>query len=146
MKKQNIKLIPLAKKLRRDQTDAERRLWHIICGKQFHNLKFRRQVPLGPYIVDFICYEKKLIIECDGSQHLSELNKDQIRDRWLQTEGFKVLRFLNNDILTNSEGVYEILLETCFGQHPPLSSPPLKGGDKKNKLLGSPLSLEAERT
>ena len=98
-----------AKILRRNLTDAERKLWKYLRAKQFGGLKVRRQEPIGKYIVDFVCYEECLVIELDGGQHSEERNRDDERDRWLRGEGFKVLRFWNNEVLENMEGVLEVI-------------------------------------
>ncbi len=101
-------LITFAKNLRENSTDAERLLWHYLRAKQFGDLKFRRQQIIGKYIVDFVCFAKKIVIELDGSQHADVDNKlkDKIRDRWLGSQGFIVLRFWDNDVLKNIEGVW----------------------------------------
>lgn len=93
-------------------TDSERRLWYHINRRQLDGLHFRRQAPIGRYIVDFVCYEKKLIIEVDGGQHNSEqgIRKDLTRTEWLNSQGFHVLRFWNNDISNNLEGVLTSIL------------------------------------
>ncbi len=77
-------------------------------------LKFRRQRPIGDYIVDFICLEKQIVIELDGGQHAEETNKDNERDKSLSGRGYKVLRFWNNEVLTNTEGVLELIREKCL--------------------------------
>ena len=94
-----------ARILRRNSTDAERRLWCSIRAKQIEGFKFRRQEPVGPYIVDFVCFEKKLIIELDGGQHAIDREKDIKRDDYFTKKGFRVLRFWNNDVSDNYEGV-----------------------------------------
>lgn len=99
-----------AKYMRSHATDAEQKLWQILRAKRLKGWKFKRQVPIGVYIVDFICFEAKLVIEADGSQHHRN-EKDQIRDQWLREQGYKVLRYWNNDILTNIEGVELNILE-----------------------------------
>src|SRR5271170_8349123 len=96
-----------ARELRRDQTDAERKLWNILRGRQVLNLKFRRQHPIGNYIADFCCIEKALIIELDGSQHLERVTQDEERTRWLNAHGFQVLRFPNDELLLATESVIE---------------------------------------
>ncbi len=108
----NNKLNKLARELRNNTTDAERLLWKYLRARQLEGLKFRRQEPIGDYIVDFICYEKSIIIEVDGGQHFEEI-KDQERDKHLMSKGFKVKRFWNNEVLTNIEGVIEVILEYC---------------------------------
>jgi len=101
-----------AKKLRNDLTEAEKHLWYILKSKQLRSSKFRRQAPIGKYIVDFVCFSKKLVIEIDGGQHAT-LTKDydKIRDNWLRGQGFTVLRFWNNEVLKNREGVVEEILK-----------------------------------
>ena len=97
----------LARNLRKNSTIQERRLWNLLKNRQFHNLKFKRQQPIGDYIVDFICKEAKIIIEIDGGQHNEPANieYDKIRTEYLNTLGYKVIRFWNNEIYENIEGV-----------------------------------------
>lgn len=117
-------LLPLAKKMRREPTEAEARLWSVLRGKRLGGLKFKRQEQLGDYIVDFVCFGARLIVEADGSQH-SESADDAVRDEWLQAQGFRVLRFWNNDILENPEGVARVILDAAL---PPLPNPsPARG-------------------
>jgi very-short-patch-repair endonuclease len=98
-------LTDLARDLRQQMTDAERFLWSRL-RRRFLGTKFRRQVPLGPFIVDFACMRRKLVIEVDGGQHLESV-ADAARDRWLAENGFQVLRFWNHEVLQNLEGVLE---------------------------------------
>lgn len=101
-----------ARDLRKNMTPQERKIWQFLRKKSINNLKFRRQYPIENYIVDFICNEKMLIIEIDGGQHNEEKNKkyDENRTQFLNSKGYKVLRFWNNEIDNNIEGVYlEIL-------------------------------------
>jgi len=97
--------------LRKQQTDAERFLWLHLRNRQTEGVKFKRQIPLGKYIADFISYERKLIIEIDGGQHNDEKQKqkDEERTKWFKMRGYTVLRFWNNDVLTNIEGVLEVI-------------------------------------
>ncbi|MCC7202113.1 MAG: endonuclease domain-containing protein [Nitrospirae bacterium] len=118
----------IAKILRKKSTDTENLLWRHLRAKQMEGLKFRRQEAIGKYIVDFACYEKRIVIEVDGGQHSMMENEDNTRDQWLKDEGFKVLRFWNNEVLTNIEGILEVIRGTCL-DHPPLA-PPIKGGGK----------------
>ena len=104
MRGRNEKTIRIARQLRVNQTVAETVLWNRIRNRQIDGHKFARQVPLLGYICDFVCRERKLIIEVDGGQH-SESAADAIRDRRLIDEGYRVLRFWNNDVLGNTEGV-----------------------------------------
>jgi len=100
----NEKTIRLARKLRTNQTDAETVLWDRIRNRQIDGHKFARQVPIGRYICDFVCREKQIVIEVDGGQH-NESSEDAVRDLYLTAEGYRVLRFWNNDVLGNIEGV-----------------------------------------
>jgi len=90
-------------------TDAERKLWFALRDRRFVNFKFRRQVPLGPFIGDFVCFGARLVVEVDGSQH-AESQYDEQRDCWLAANDFLVKRFWNNDVLSNIEGVLTVLL------------------------------------
>ena len=110
------KIIKKAKDLRKNLTDAERKLWSHLSGKQCEGVKFRRQQPIGRFIVDFVSFEKKVIIEVDGGQHSEEIDKE--RDQWLSDQGFKVLRFWNNEVLQNAEGVFEVITDACFSPSP----------------------------
>lgn len=116
----------LAKNLRKRQTDTEKLLWNHLRAKQIEGLKFRRQQPIGRHIVDFVCLEKKILIEVDGGQHAEE-TRDKQRDNWLSKEGFKVLRFWNNEVLQNLEGVLEVIRENCLNR-PPLDPLPSREG------------------
>lgn len=94
----------LPRRLREIATDAEKALWKLLRNRSFENAKFRRQCPIGPYVADFACFESRLVVEADGGQHaLSET--DKVRTAWLESQEFRVLRFWNNDILRNPEGV-----------------------------------------
>ena len=119
-----------ARRLRAEMTDAERVLWRALRAHRFQEIGFRRQAPLGRYVVDFVCHARKLVIEVDGGQH-SGSAKDAARDAWLQAEGYRVLRFWNNEVLGNLEGVMErIGQEFVAGtpSAPPLPNPPPRGG------------------
>ncbi len=98
------KLVHTTKALRKRQRAAERLLWRHVRAKQMEGRKFRRQHPIGNYVVDFICLEKSLVIEVDGRQHACG-TKDKERGAWLTLEGFKVLRFWNNEVLTKIKDV-----------------------------------------
>jgi very-short-patch-repair endonuclease len=100
----NEKTVRIARRLRVNQTDAETVLWNRIRNRQIDGCKFARQVPIIGYICDFACRERRLVIEVDGGQH-NESAADAIRDRRLSEEGYKVIRFWNNDVLGNLEGV-----------------------------------------
>lgn len=92
----------------REQSDAERKLWFALRDRRFANVKFRRQVPLGPFIADFVCFDARLVIEVDGGQHADSL-RDKTRDRWFAGNNFRVMRFWNNEVLSNLEGVLTLL-------------------------------------
>jgi very-short-patch-repair endonuclease len=94
-----------AKQLRQQPTDAEAKLWSRLRYKQLDGFRFRRQAPIGPYIVDFFCPTAKLIVEVDGGQHADKRDYDERRTEWLEERGYRVLRFWNNDVLENIEGV-----------------------------------------
>jgi very-short-patch-repair endonuclease len=96
-----------AKALRTNQTEAEARLWYHLRAHRFMGLKFKRQKPVGRYIADFVCWERRLIVELDGGQHAEQAAYDRQRDAWLRSEGYTVLRFWNNDVMQQLEGVLE---------------------------------------
>ncbi len=90
-----------ARTMRAEPTEAERKLWYVLRDRRMQALKFRRQAPVGPYIVDFLCIAHRLVVEADGSQH-AESKRDAIRDKWLAREGYTILRFSNLDILNRA--------------------------------------------
>jgi very-short-patch-repair endonuclease len=94
-----------ARELRNNPTDTELRLWQRLRRRQLGEHKFRRQQPVGRYIVDFVCFEKRLIVEVDGSQHSTQCERDQLRTEWLQSQGFRVLRFWDNEVWESLEEV-----------------------------------------
>jgi very-short-patch-repair endonuclease len=102
-----MSLLDYAKALRSNQTDAEQKLWYHLRAHRFMGRKFKRQKPVGRYVADFVCIEEKLIIELDGGQHAEDIEYDHERDSWLMSEGFMVLRFWNNELLNEMEGVLE---------------------------------------
>ncbi len=116
----------ISKTLRKRLTDAEKALWRHLRAKQLEGFKFRRQEPIGKYIVDFVCYERGIIIEIDGGQHSVEKEKDNERDGWFEGQGFKVLRFWNNEVLNNTQGVLEVIRDYCLS-HPPQPLPSREG-------------------
>jgi very-short-patch-repair endonuclease len=101
--------------MRREATDAEKKLWLLLRDRRFGNAKFRRQAPVGPYIADFVCLKRKVIVEADGGQH-AESPRDAVRDRWLMSEGYSVVRYSNIDILKNPEGVLTDLAQRLEGR------------------------------
>jgi type I restriction enzyme R subunit len=115
-------LIENARALRRNQTDAEQLLWQLLRNSQIENAKFRRQHPIDPYILDFYCHDKKLAIELDGGQHNTEegKQKDRKRTEFLESQGIRVLRFWNNDVLQNTEAVLEVIYNQLLPHPNPL--------------------------
>ena len=109
----NSENLNFAKKLRSNMTKEEVKLWNILRAKKFYGYKFKRQVLIGNYIVDFLCPEKKLIIEIDGGQHNkpNDINKDIERTKYLESKEYKVLRFWNNEVWNNIESVCENIKE-----------------------------------
>jgi very-short-patch-repair endonuclease len=103
-----------AKSLRTNSTDAERRLWALLRGGRLNGAKFKRQVPVDGYVLDFVCFEHKLIVELDGGQHSGSAG-DLLRDAHFRAAGFRTLRFWNNDVLENAEGVYRRLTDVLSG-------------------------------
>jgi very-short-patch-repair endonuclease len=114
-----------AKKLRANSTDAEQKLWRSLRNLELHGSHFRRQVPIGNFVADFACLAAKLLIEVDGSQHGSAFGaeRDTERTAWLEKEGYRVLRFWNNDITGNIDGVMDAIYEALYGS-----------GDSSSKL------------
>jgi very-short-patch-repair endonuclease len=110
-----------ARRLRATMTDSERRLWSALRGRRLQNYKFRRQHPIGPYVADFACIEHRLAVEADGGQHTENVD-DARRTAWLERHGWRVLRFWNNDILNNIDGVQETVLRALT--RPPSPSRP----------------------
>jgi very-short-patch-repair endonuclease len=100
-------------------TDAEGRLWSRLRAGQLHGYRFRRQVPIGQYIVDFVSFKARLVIEVDGGQHAVAVEQDGQRTTWLKSRGFRVLRFWNNDVLREVDAVVERVREVLLGSLPP---------------------------
>ena len=111
-----------ARNLRRQSTDAERLLWRHLRDRELAGLKFRRQRPLGNFIVDFVCLEQRLIVEVDGGQHATQRQKDAHREAFLKRQGYRVLRFWNNEVLSNTEGVLEEIVRASQSDDPPSPS------------------------
>ena len=115
-----------ARRLRRDRTDAEAKLWWVL-RECFPEARFRFQVPIGPYVADFCSHRAKLIVEVDGSQHTA--SSDRVRAERLRNEGFQILRFRNNEVLSNPDGV-AILIGRVLAQRHPSPTPPPQGEGK----------------
>ena len=102
---------PIARKLRKNPTEAEQRLWSRLRRKQLGGHRFRRQVPMGRYVVDFICHDARLVVEVDGGGHAAQIDRDRERESFLETRGYRTVRFWNNEVLGNTDGVVERILE-----------------------------------
>jgi very-short-patch-repair endonuclease len=100
-----------ARSLRTNATNAERTIWYLVRAHRLNGVGFRRQTPIGPYIVDFVSHSAKLVIELDGGQHFNDAHalRDMRRDSFLRSKGFRVLRFSNLDVMTNKEGVWDVI-------------------------------------
>src|SRR6266446_3163951 len=115
-----------ARTLRHNMTEAERRVWQMLRSHQMKRYKFRRQVPIGRYIADFVCHEARLIVEIDGGQHARSSPQEAERSGFLQNEGYRILRFWNNEVLVNLDGVHETIADELRRITPPKPSP-IKG-------------------
>ena len=106
-----------AQRLRREMTNAERKLWGLLRNRQLEGAKFRRQQPIGPFIADFVCQESRLVVEADGCQHAESIS-DTRRTAFLESKGYRVLRFWNGDILNNLDGVAQVIACALSIPHP----------------------------
>jgi very-short-patch-repair endonuclease len=122
-------LTGVARRLRKHSTDTEVHLWRYLRDRQIEGFKFRRQQPVGSYVVDFVNLEKKVVIELDGGQHALDPG-DKTRDEWLRAEGYKVLRFWDNQVFNNLEGVLENIRNVLLTPHPA----PLPQGERGNNF------------
>ena len=122
----------LARELRKSMTDAERKLWRSLRLRQIYGHKFRRQFPLGNFIVDFVCLEMHLIIEVDGGQHADEKYGDAQRDAWLMAQNFRVLRYWNNQVLNELDAVLADIARVLEAT-PPIPTFPREGGKEPSK-------------
>jgi very-short-patch-repair endonuclease len=113
-----------ARGLQHNMTEAERRVWQILRSHQMQRHKFRRQVPIGRYIADFVCHEARLIVEIDGGQHARSSPREAERNAFLQNEGYRIVRFWNNEVLANLDGVRETIANELGPPHPHPNPPP----------------------
>jgi very-short-patch-repair endonuclease len=122
-----------ARSLRRNQTDAERALWFRLRDRRLRGLKFRRQAPVDRYVVDFLCADANLIVELDGGQHAERSERDAMRTKELEARGYLVLRFWNNDVLRNVDGVLQSIVDTLkpLPPHPD----PLPNGEREQARI-----------
>jgi very-short-patch-repair endonuclease len=118
---------PRARALRKNLTEAERALWKHLRLRQQGGYKFRRQQHLGQYIVDFVCLKKRLVIEVDGGQHTEQTKDDALRTAWLESQGFRVMRFWNNQVLQEMEAV-KLAIWEALNSSSPHPGPPPQGG------------------
>jgi very-short-patch-repair endonuclease len=138
--------------LRRNATEAEKRLERAL-KEAFPGIKWRFQAPIGPYAADFLCFAQKVVIEVDGGQHAEAEEYDARRTRFMESEGYRVLRFWNNDVLANTDGVIEAIKNSlshrehrvnsaphCLGHAGGMAGPMLEGGAKRRKGEGDQLS------
>lgn len=109
MRRLSVNTTGFARKLRHEMTGAEKHLWRHLRMCQLHGFKFRRQHPVEKYILDFACVELKIAVEVDGGQHMENAKQDEMRTAWLATQGWQVLRFWNNEVLQNIEGVLQVI-------------------------------------
>src|SRR5215469_6727497 len=133
-----------ARTLRRDMTEAERRLWQMLRSRQTEGYRFRRQVPIGGFIADFVCHPARLIVEIDGGQHDSSSEAETSRTRFLEAEGYRVLRFWNNEVLDNREGVRGAIADTLH-HATPTPTLPHRGGGRKATTTNPARSCAADR-
>jgi very-short-patch-repair endonuclease len=122
-----------ARALRQNMTGAERSVWRILRSLQIDGHRFRRQVPFGPYIADFACHDARLIIEIDGGQHDRSSPVEVKRTRFLEDQGYRILRFWNNEVLSNLEGVYAMIARD-LRRHPHPVPPPSRGRERADDL------------
>jgi very-short-patch-repair endonuclease len=129
-----------ARRLRRNETDAEHRLWMRLRAGQFEGLKFRRQQPIGPFIADFCCLDRKLVLELDGGQHALKAEEDKRRDAFLMRQGYRVLRFWDHEVLQELDAVLERVAVALSALTPTLSqwereNKPVSPGDRRSGSL-----------
>ena len=111
-------LTPLSRGLRKRSTNTETYLWRYLRDRRLDDFKFRRQHPIGRYIADFVNLETKVIVELDGGQHATDISYDRMRDEWLRNEGYRVLRFWDNEVFNNLEGVLETIRSALLQPSP----------------------------
>jgi very-short-patch-repair endonuclease len=125
----STKLRVRARSLRANSTDAERIIWSAVRAHRLNDASFRRQAPIGPYVVDFVCHDAQLVIELDGGQHFESehARRDARRDAFLRSKGFRVLRFNNHDVMSNRQGVLETIAAAVAELAPSLALPRKRG-------------------
>jgi very-short-patch-repair endonuclease len=128
MRRINPNHVEFSRALRTSSTDAERKLWHHLRASQLGGARFRRQHPVGIYVLDFACVQQGLAVELDGGQHADDVVRDARRTAWLEAQGWRVLRFWNNDVMGNVEGVLSVIAQALnAGSRPPPQPSPCQG-------------------
>ncbi len=138
-----VGLTGTARKLRSDTTDAEIRLWRALRNRRLSGYKFKRQVPFSPYIADFLCADAQLIVEADGGQHAESVDADRLRTEYFEQGGYRVLRFWNNDVLQNLEGVLETIARELGNRPPHPALSPRGEGEEAAALSPSEAEVRA---
>ena len=136
MRSANVTKTLLARRLRKTSTRAEQKLWRYLRSRSLGGFKFVRQEAIGPYIADLACRERRLIIELDGGQH-ADSKHDVVRDQWLKEHGYRVLRFWNNEVLENIEGVWETIFTAASAAKPPHPNPLPARGERESPSRGA---------
>jgi very-short-patch-repair endonuclease len=133
-----------AQQLRKNATEAERRLWRHLSKRRLGGFKFSRQMAVGPFVCDFLCRERGLVIEVDGGQHAERTARDDIRTAFLERNGLTVLRFWNNDVLQNTDGVLQVILAELERLPAKFARPPLPlaGGEEPRSGEGVGLTRD----
>jgi very-short-patch-repair endonuclease len=128
------------RQLRRNQTDAERELWARRRARQLSGFKFRRQYPIGPFITDFCCFEQRLVVELDGGQHAAQRKADRRRSDVLGRHGYRLLRFWDNEVMQNIDGVLQRIVEVLDLEPSPIPSPTGRGLKRRSEKSDNPKS------
>jgi very-short-patch-repair endonuclease len=132
MRGANVTKTSLTRQLRKNSTTAERKLWRYLRSRSLAGFKFARQEPIGPYVVDFVCREqRRLVIEVDGGQH-ADNRRDAVREQWLVAHRYRVLRFWNNEVLGNIEGVWDKIFAAASAAAPPHPDPLPASGERES--------------
>src|SRR5208282_3327351 len=131
MRGPNVAKTSSARQLRKNSTLAERKLWRYLRSRSIGGFKFVRQEPIGPYVVDFVCRGKRLVVEVDGGQH-ADSKRDAVRDRWLVDHRYRVLRFWHNEVLGNIEGVWDTIFAAASAVAPPHPIPLPASGERES--------------
>jgi very-short-patch-repair endonuclease len=131
MRGANVTKTSLTRQLRKNSTTAERKLWRYLRSRSLAGFKFARQEPIGLYVVDFVCRELRLVIEVDGGQH-TDNRRDAVREKWLVAHRYRVLRFWNNEVLGNIEGVWDTIFAAASAAAPPHPDPLPASGERES--------------